>query len=78
MYPACKADGKNHIMKPFGGTYMEEVTSDDIRLALVPQSKKSEELYNKVYAPQCVFTPHSEGKFSNTIPVMEYCARVER
>ena len=28
--------------------YMEEVTADDIRLALVPLSKKSEGLYNKV------------------------------
>ena len=28
---------------------MEEVTADDIRLALVPLSKKSEGLYNKLY-----------------------------
>ena len=36
------------IIKPLGEMYMEEVTADDIRLALVPLSKKSEGLYNKV------------------------------
>ena len=33
------------IIKPLGEMYMEEVTADDIRLALVPLSKKSESLY---------------------------------
>ena len=36
------------IIKPLGEMYMEEVTADDIRLALVPLSKKSEGLYNKL------------------------------
>ena len=36
------------IIKPLGEMYMEEVTADDIRLAIVPLSKKSEGLYNKV------------------------------
>ena len=30
---------KNYIIKPLGEMYMEEVTADDIRLALVPLSK---------------------------------------
>ena len=35
---------------------MEEVTADDIRLALVPLSKKSEGLYNKVnMLLKCIF-----------------------
>ena len=34
----------NYIIKPLGEMYMEEVTADDIRLALVPLSKKSEGL----------------------------------
>ena len=38
----------SEIIKPLGEMYMEEVTADDIRLALVPLSKKSEGLYNKV------------------------------
>ena len=36
------------IIKPLGEMYMEEVTADDIRLAFVPLSKKSEGLYNKL------------------------------
>lgn len=49
-------DMTNYIIKPLGEMYMEEVTSDDIRLALVPLSKKSEGLYNKVnMLLKCVF-----------------------
>ena len=33
---------RNYVIKPMGDMYMEEVTADDIRLALVPLSKKSE------------------------------------
>ena len=33
---------KNYIIKPLGDMYMEEVTADDIRLALVPLSQKIE------------------------------------
>lgn len=32
-------DMTNYIIKPLGEMYMEEVTTDDIRLALVPLSK---------------------------------------
>ena len=47
---------KNYIIKPLGEMYMEEVISDDIRLALVPLSKKSEGLYNKInMLLKCVF-----------------------
>ena len=42
-------DMTNYIIKPLGEMYMEEVTADDIRLALVPLSKKSEGLYNKCF-----------------------------
>mgnify|MGYP000683080787 CR=1 FL=1 len=31
---------RNYVIKPLGDMYMEEVTADDIRLALVPLSKK--------------------------------------
>ncbi|NCC87157.1 MAG: site-specific integrase [Clostridia bacterium] len=49
-------DMKNHIIKPMGEMYMEEVTADDIRLALVPLSKKSESVYNKVnMLIKCIF-----------------------
>ena len=49
-------DMKNYIINPLGEMYMEEVISDDIRLALVPLSKKSEGLYNKInMLLKCVF-----------------------
>lgn len=47
---------KNHVIKPLGEMYMEEVTADDIRLALVPLSKKSAGLYNTVnMLIKCIF-----------------------
>ena len=47
---------RNYVIKPMGDMYMEEVTADDIRLALVPLSRKSEGLYNKVnMLIKCVF-----------------------
>ena len=46
----------NYIIKPMGDMYMEEVTADDIRLALVPLSKKSAGLYNTVnMLIKCIF-----------------------
>ena len=50
------ANMKNYIIKPLGDMYLVEVNADDIRLALVPVSKKSEGLYNKVnMLIKCVF-----------------------
>ena len=50
------ADMKNYIIKPLGEMYMEEVTADDIRLALVPLSKKSEGIYSTVnMLLKCIF-----------------------
>lgn len=47
---------KNYIIKPLGDMYMEEVTADDIRLALIPLTKKSEGLYNKInMLLKCIF-----------------------
>ena len=50
------SDMRNYVIKPFGNMDMEEVTADDIRLALVSLSKKSEGLYNTVnMLIKCVF-----------------------
>ena len=50
------ADMKNYIIKPLGEMYLELVTADDIRLALVPLSKKSEGLYSTVnMLLKCIF-----------------------
>ena len=56
-------DMTNYIIKPLGEMYMEEVTADDIRLALVPLSKKSEGLYNKVnMLLKCIFYTAERNK----------------
>lgn len=45
-----------YIVEPMGTMYLSDVTADDIRLALVPVSKKSEGLYNKVnMLIKCIF-----------------------
>ena len=69
-------DMTNYIIKPLGEMYMEEVTADDIRLALVPLSKKSEGLYSICYS-SAFFMRQRETKFLNTIPVREYPVKVE-
>lgn len=71
-------DMTNYIIKPLGEMYMEEVTADDIRLALVPLSKKSEGLYNKVnMLLKCIFMRQSETNSLNTTPVQEYPVKAE-
>ena len=46
----------NYIVKPLGAMYLSDVTADDIRLALIPLSKKSEAMYNIVNMLfKCVF-----------------------
>lgn len=46
----------NYIVKPLGHMYMSDVTADDIRVALVPVSKKSEGMYNTVICFLSVFS----------------------
>lgn len=41
---------KNYIVAPLGNMYMAEVTADDVKLALVPVSKKSASVYRSVHA----------------------------
>lgn len=40
---------KNYIVAPLGHMYMAEVTTDDVRLALVPASQKSVSIYRSVH-----------------------------
>ena len=56
---------KNYVISSLRDMYMEEVTADDIRLALVPLSQKSKGLYDTVnmlikccllYTSFCVLT----------------------
>jgi integrase len=46
----------NYIVKPLGDTHMSDVTTDDIRVALIPASQKSTSVYNKVNMLfKCIF-----------------------
>lgn len=47
---------KNYIIKPLGDMYLSDVTADDIRVALIPASKKSASLYGTVnMLIKCIF-----------------------
>ena len=39
---------RKYIIDPLGEMYLSDVTADDIKLAMVPVSKRSEDVYNKV------------------------------
>lgn len=53
---------KNYIIKPLGHMYMAEVTTDDIRLALVAASKKSSSVYKSVNVLyKCIFASAKES-----------------
>ena len=39
---------RKYVIAPLGEMYLSEVTADDIKLAMVPVSKRSEDVYNKV------------------------------
>ena len=47
---------KNYIIQPLGDMYMADVTQDDINMALVQVSKKSESVYHSVVMLlKCIF-----------------------
>ena len=48
---------KNYIIKPLGHMYMADVTTDDVKLAIVLASKKSESVYRSVnMLMKCIFS----------------------
>ena len=60
---------KNYIIKPLGDKHMADVTLDDIRLALVPASKKSSSVYKSVNVLyKCIFTAAKESKVIKNNP----------
>ena len=67
---------KNHIIKPLGHMYMADVTADDIRLALVPVSKKSVSVYKSVcILYKCIFTAAKESRVIKENPTMYLSAK---
>lgn len=54
---------KNYIIKPLGDMHIADVTLDDIRMALIPASKKSASVYKSVNVLlRCIFTAAKESK----------------
>lgn len=60
---------KNYIIKPLGDMHIADVTLDDIRMALVPASKKSESVFKSVNILfKCIFTAAKESKVIKNNP----------
>ncbi len=60
---------KNYIIKPLGHMYMADVTPDDIKLALVPVSKKSSSVYHSVVTLyKCIFLSAEDNHLLNENP----------
>lgn len=67
---------RNYIVKPLGELYMSDVTCDDIRLALVPVSKKSASVYSVVnMLIKCVFYSAERSHIIEDNPAKEISAK---
>ena len=67
---------KNYVISSLGDMYMEEVTADDIRLALVPLSQKSKGLYDTVnMLIKCVFYSAERSQLITDNPCVEFQQR---
>lgn len=64
---------KNYIVAPLGHKYMADVTADDIKLALVPVSKKSSSVYRSVnMLYKCIFNSAVDSNIIDDSP----CQRI--
>lgn len=67
---------RNYIIEPLGEMYMAEVTADDIRLALVPASKKSASQYAKInMLIKCVFYSAERSRVIDYNPAVGISAK---
>lgn len=67
---------KNYIIKPLGAMYMADVTLDDIRVALIPASKKSASVYKSVNTLfKCIFTAAKESKVIKNNPAAKLSSK---
>jgi len=64
---------KNYIVAPLGRRYMAEVTADDIKLAMVPVSKKSCSVYRSV---QMLFKSIFDSAVESNIISVSPCQRL--
>lgn len=67
---------KNYIIKPLGHMYMAEVTADDIKLAIVPASKKSSSVYRSVnMLLKCIFYSAEDSHIIDENPTKRLSAK---
>lgn len=67
---------KNYIIKPLGHMYMAEVTQDDIKMALVPASKKSVSVYRNVnMLMKCIFYSAEDSHIIDENPTKRISAK---
>ena len=67
---------RKHIVKPIGHMYMDEVTTDDLRLVLLPVSKQSQSLYNLVnMLIKCIFYSAEASQVIEYNPSAVLCAK---
>lgn len=67
---------KNYIIKPLGNMHIADVTLDDIRMALVPASKKSESVFKSVNILfKCIFTAAKESRVIKNNPTTNLSAK---
>lgn len=67
---------KNYIIKPLGDMHIADVTLDDIRMALIPVSKKSASVYKSVNVLlRCIFTSAKESKVIKNNPTANLSAK---
>ncbi len=62
---------KNYIIKPLGHKRMADVTTDDIRMALIPASRKSVSVYKSVHILyRCIFCAAKESRVISEDPTI--------
>ena len=67
---------RKHIIRPIGDLYMDEVTTDDLRLLLVPLAKQSASLYSKInMLIKCIFYSAEESHVIEHNPAVTLSAK---
>lgn len=67
---------KNYIIKPLGHMYMADMTTDDIKMALVPASKKSVSVYRSVtMLIKCIFYSAEDSHIIDENPTKRISAK---
>ena len=67
---------KNYIIRPLGDMYMADVTTDDIKLALVEPSKKSVSVYRSVHMLlKCIFGSAEDSQIIMNNPTKNISAK---